>query len=124
LAAANGLDAGTGQPSRHRQRHAEIVMLPCWSFIDHTAIALVGVRAPRVAHRRADCPAINEHSKLMVTQLCQQKFEQGGAADIVDRSYAILDPPMFEGRASVRTTDLHANDAAAQQLKQGFTLTR
>jgi hypothetical protein len=118
LAAANGLDAVLGSRIQHRQRHAEIVMLPCWSFIDYTAIALVGVRAPRVAHRRADCPAINEHSNLMVTQRSSKEVRP-----TVDGSYAFLDLPTFEGRASARTTDLHANNAAAKQLTQGFALT-
>ena len=61
---------------------------------------------------------------MTVTQLCQQKFEQEGAADIVDQYAAIFDPPTFEGRAVARTTDLHANDAAAEHLEQGFTINR
>ena len=57
-------------------------------------------------------------------ELGQQKIEQEGAADIVDRDRAIFDPPMFAGGAITRAADLHANDAAAEGVEQDFAISR
>ena len=71
-------------PSQHGKLHAEVVMLPGWAFIDYTAIALFAFERHELLIRAPTFPAIDDHLNVTVTQLCQQKFKQEGAADIVD----------------------------------------
>ena len=59
-----------GSPGQHGKRHAEIVVLPCWAFIDHTAVALFAFERHELLIGASDLPMVGQAGVMVM--MCRQ----------------------------------------------------